>query len=71
MDELHQYDSADRDDCDYGGPMMIDRRRRKRSFCGRWYWPSFPGGGSSKEVFNVSSFCEASLNSLQPDLFSV
>jgi len=56
MDELHQYDSVDRPSC--GGPfvpLMIDRRRRKRSVCGRWYWPSFSGGSSSKQVFDVSN----------------
>jgi len=58
MDELSQYDTTGGRGC--GG---ISPRRRRRSFCGRWYWPIFPGGSSSKEVFEVGSF---ELSSLSP-----
>jgi len=57
MEELGQYDSTDDRGCGYPGPMVVDRRRRKRSFCG-WYWPSFSGGNSAKEVFDVSGAIE-------------
>jgi len=57
MDELHQYDSSSGRGCGGGGPIMFGRRG-KRSACWMYYWPSFSGGRSSKEVFDVSSsFC--------------
>jgi len=59
MDELSQYDSTGGRGC--GG--IQPRRRRRRSFCRRWFWPVFPGGSSSKEVFDVGSF---ELSSLLP-----
>ena len=64
MNELGQYDSTDRGGC--GGPIMLAPRRGRRSFCGGWYWPIFPGGSSSKEVFDVSSFELSSSSSSLP-----